>query len=131
MAACHDRLAGRERGVYCRARKGAVGDCLISFARAFLDKTRACSIVHPSRRKARFYRCLVAAFSFNKLVVFGVGLIGGSLERRLAERPGATGEVVGVGRSMKSVERALALGVIDSAVLLYDHRPLQQAPPSP
>jgi prephenate dehydrogenase len=69
----------------------------------------------------------VAAFSFNKLVIFGVGLIGGSLARALRERSGATGEVVGVGRSMKSVERALALGVIDSAVLLDDDRALEHA----
>ncbi|WP_346771481.1 prephenate dehydrogenase/arogenate dehydrogenase family protein [Caballeronia mineralivorans] len=84
-------------------------------------------MVHPSRRKARFYRCLVAAFSFNKLVIFGVGLIGGSLARALRERSGAAGEVVGVGRSMKSVERALELGVIDSAVLLDDDRALEHA----
>jgi prephenate dehydrogenase len=69
----------------------------------------------------------VAAFSFNKLVIFGVGLIGGSLARALRERAGATGEVVGVGRSMKSVERALELGVIDSAVLLDDDRALELA----
>jgi prephenate dehydrogenase len=69
----------------------------------------------------------VAAFSFNKLVIFGVGLIGGSLARALREQAGATGEGVGVGRSMKSVERALALGVIDSAVLLDDDRALEQA----
>jgi prephenate dehydrogenase len=69
----------------------------------------------------------VAAFSFNKLVIFGVGLIGGSLARALRERSGAAGEVVGVGRSMKSVERALELGVIDSAVLLDDDRALEHA----
>jgi prephenate dehydrogenase len=69
----------------------------------------------------------VAAFSFNKLVIFGVGLIGGSLARALRERAGATGEIVGVGRSMKSVERALELGVTDSAVLLDDDRALENA----
>jgi prephenate dehydrogenase len=69
----------------------------------------------------------VAAFSFNKLVIFGVGLIGGSLARALRERAGATGEVVGVGRSMKSVERALELGVIDSAVAIDDDRALRSA----
>jgi len=52
----------------------------------------------------------VAAFSFNKLVIFGVGLIGGSLARGLRERAGAAGEIIGVGRSPKSVERALELG---------------------
>jgi prephenate dehydrogenase len=72
----------------------------------------------------------VAAFSFNKLVIFGVGLIGGSLARALRERAGVSGvigEVIGVGRSMKSVERALELGVIDSAVLLDDDHALEQA----
>jgi prephenate dehydrogenase len=69
----------------------------------------------------------VAAFSFNKLVIFGVGLIGGSLARALRERAGVSGEVIGVGRSMKSVERALELGVIDSAVLLDDDCTLEQA----
>jgi prephenate dehydrogenase len=62
----------------------------------------------------------VAAFTFNKLVIFGVGLIGGSLARALRERAGATGEIVGVGRSAASVERALALGVIDAAAVLGD-----------
>jgi prephenate dehydrogenase len=69
----------------------------------------------------------VAAFSFNKLVIFGVGLIGGSLARGLREHAGATGEIIGVGRSAKSVERALELGVIDSAVLLDDDNALKQA----
>jgi prephenate dehydrogenase len=69
----------------------------------------------------------VAAFTFNKLVIFGVGLIGGSLARALRERAGATGEIVGVGRSAASVERALALGVIDAAAALGDDRSLQAA----
>jgi prephenate dehydrogenase len=71
----------------------------------------------------------VAAFSFNKIVIFGVGLIGGSLARALRERAGAgaAGEFVGVGRSIKSVERALELGVIDSAVFLDDDRALELA----
>ena len=69
----------------------------------------------------------MAAFSFNKLVIFGVGLIGGSLARALRERAGATGEVVGVGRSAKSVERALELGVVDSAAILDDDRSLESA----
>jgi prephenate dehydrogenase len=69
----------------------------------------------------------VAAFSFNKLVIFGVGLIGGSLARGLRERSGATGEIIGVGRSLKSVERALELGVIGSAVLIDDDNALKHA----
>jgi len=52
----------------------------------------------------------VAAFSFNKLVIFGVGLIGGSLARALRERGEADGArtVVGVGRSAQSSARARA-----------------------
>ncbi|SAL70304.1 prephenate dehydrogenase [Caballeronia cordobensis] len=59
-------------------------------------------------------------FSFNKLVIFGVGLIGGSLARALRERAGLGGRVVGVGRSAASVARAIELGVIDEAAALGD-----------
>jgi prephenate dehydrogenase len=69
----------------------------------------------------------VAAFTFNKLVIFGVGLIGGSLARALRERAGLAGEIVGVGRSARSVERALELGVIDSAASLDDASSLEAA----
>jgi prephenate dehydrogenase len=69
----------------------------------------------------------VAPFTFNKLVIFGVGLIGGSLARALRERASLSGEVAGVGRSPKSVERALELGVIDSAASLDDDRALAAA----
>ncbi|HHT9047934.1 TPA: prephenate dehydrogenase/arogenate dehydrogenase family protein, partial [Burkholderia cenocepacia] len=63
----------------------------------------------------------MSGFAFNKLVIFGVGLIGGSLARALRERaPGGAGEIVGVGRSRASVERALSLGVIDRAAALDD-----------
>lgn len=48
-----------------------------------------------------------------KLVVCGVGLIGGSFALAL-RRAGAVGEVVGVGRSRAALERARDLGVIDS-----------------
>jgi prephenate dehydrogenase len=45
-------------------------------------------------------RLHVAAFSIEKLVIFGVGLIGGSLARALRERGTATGarKVIGVRR---------------------------------
>jgi prephenate dehydrogenase len=66
-------------------------------------------------------------FSFNKLVIFGVGLIGGSLARALRERAGLSGRVVGVGRSAQSVARAVELGVIDEAVALDDDIALAQA----
>jgi len=49
----------------------------------------------------------------NKVVIFGVGLIGGSFARAL-KRAGAVGQVVGMGRSRASLERALELGIIDA-----------------
>jgi prephenate dehydrogenase len=48
----------------------------------------------------------------DKLVICGVGLIGGSFALALREA-GAVGRIVGVGRSRASLERALELGVID------------------
>ncbi len=69
----------------------------------------------------------MAAFSFNKLVIFGVGLIGGSLARGLRKRAGAAGRIVGVGRSARSVERAVELGVIDEAAALDDDAALARA----
>ncbi|MEM5456718.1 prephenate dehydrogenase/arogenate dehydrogenase family protein [Paraburkholderia phytofirmans] len=71
----------------------------------------------------------VAAFSFNKLVIFGVGLIGGSLARALRERGETEGarKVIGVGRSSASTERALELGVIDGSAALNDDASLREA----
>ncbi|MFC5428489.1 prephenate dehydrogenase [Paraburkholderia denitrificans] len=69
---------------------------------------------------------VVSAFPFNKLVIFGVGLIGGSLALSLRER-GATGRVIGVGRHAHAVERALELGVIDVATTLADEAALADA----
>ncbi|MFT4069613.1 prephenate dehydrogenase [Paraburkholderia sp.] len=71
----------------------------------------------------------VAAFSFDKLVIFGVGLIGGSLARALRERSevGGARTVIGVGRTSASSERALALGVIDGAAALHDDAALRDA----
>ena len=51
-----------------------------------------------------------------KLVVVGVGLIGGSFALALRSR-GVVGEVVGVGRSQGNLDEALAAGVIDRAAL--------------
>ncbi|KAB8041505.1 prephenate dehydrogenase/arogenate dehydrogenase family protein [Janthinobacterium aquaticum] len=48
----------------------------------------------------------------NKIVIFGVGLIGGSFARAL-KQVGAVGTVVGMGRSPQSMARALELGIID------------------
>lgn len=49
---------------------------------------------------------------FNRIVVFGVGLIGGSFALAL-KQAGAVREVVGVGRRRETLERAQALGIID------------------
>ncbi len=49
---------------------------------------------------------------FNKIVIFGVGLIGGSFALAL-KRAGAVKHVVGMGRSGRSLERAQALGIVD------------------
>lgn len=48
----------------------------------------------------------------NRLAVVGVGLIGGSLARILREK-GEVGEIVGIGRGVANLERAVELGVID------------------
>ncbi|HEX8987744.1 MAG TPA: prephenate dehydrogenase/arogenate dehydrogenase family protein [Rhodocyclaceae bacterium] len=50
--------------------------------------------------------------AFGKVVVCGVGLIGGSFALALKSAQ-AVGEVVGLGRSRAPLEEALALGVID------------------
>ena len=49
-----------------------------------------------------------------RLVVIGVGLIGGSFALAL-KAAGSVGRVVGVGRSRANLDRALALGAIDEA----------------
>lgn len=71
----------------------------------------------------------MGSFSFDKLVIFGVGLIGGSLSRALRERGGVGGArtVVGVGRSLASAERARALGVVDETAALDDDAQLSRA----
>ena len=49
---------------------------------------------------------------FGKVVVFGVGLIGGSFALGL-RAAGQVGEVVGFGRSLATLTQALDLGIID------------------
>lgn len=56
----------------------------------------------------------LSEFSCNKLVVVGVGLIGGSVAAAL-RRAGRVRRVVGVGRGRANIERALELKVIDEA----------------
>ncbi|HEX5539429.1 MAG TPA: prephenate dehydrogenase/arogenate dehydrogenase family protein [Methylophilaceae bacterium] len=50
----------------------------------------------------------------NKLLIFGVGLIGGSLALAL-KRAQAVRQIVGIGRADDNLQAALALGVIDVA----------------
>ena len=50
---------------------------------------------------------------FKKVVIFGVGLIGGSFALAL-RRAGQAAHIVGVGRSPASLERARELGIIDA-----------------
>ncbi len=50
--------------------------------------------------------------AFRKVVIFGVGLIGGSFSLAL-RKAGAVGEVVGFGRSMATLEQAKQLGILD------------------
>ncbi len=52
--------------------------------------------------------------AFRKIAIFGVGLIGGSFALAL-RKAGTVGQVVGVGRSQASLERAQQLGIIDHA----------------
>jgi prephenate dehydrogenase len=56
----------------------------------------------------------VSEFSCDKLVIVGVGLIGGSVAAAL-RRAGKVRRVVGVGRGRANIERALELKVIDEA----------------
>ena len=49
---------------------------------------------------------------FRKVVIFGVGLIGGSFSLAL-RKAGAVGEVVGFGRSTATLEQAKQLGILD------------------
>ncbi len=54
-----------------------------------------------------------------RLVIIGVGLIGGSLARALRDK-GEVGEIVGIGRGAANLQRAVDLGVIDR----YTHDPV-------
>src|SRR5208282_5663901 len=56
----------------------------------------------------------MTADRIGKLVVVGVGLIGGSFALAL-KRCGATAEVVGVGRGRQNLDAALRRGIIDRA----------------
>lgn len=53
-----------------------------------------------------------SGFFIPRLAVVGVGLIGGSLALALRET-GAVGEVVGIGRGLENLQKALDLGIVD------------------
>lgn len=55
-----------------------------------------------------------SSFLINKLVVIGIGLIGGSLATGLKQR-GACREVIGIARRQDTCDQAVALGVVDRA----------------
>ena len=50
---------------------------------------------------------------FKKIVIFGVGLIGGSFALAL-KKAGVVEQIVGVGRRLETLERAKSLGIIDA-----------------
>jgi prephenate dehydrogenase len=56
----------------------------------------------------------LSEFSCDRLVIVGVGLIGGSVAAAL-RRAGKVRRIVGVGRGRANIERALTLGIIDEA----------------
>jgi len=57
----------------------------------------------------------LSPFRFRRVVIVGVGLIGGSIGLGLRER-GLAGRVVGVGRSVETLDKAVRLGAIDEGV---------------
>lgn len=56
---------------------------------------------------------------FEKLAIFGVGLIGGSVALAL-KAAGQTGTIVGVGRNADALKQAIDMGVIDRAASAED-----------
>jgi prephenate dehydrogenase len=54
----------------------------------------------------------IKTHALNRIAIFGVGLIGGSFALAL-KKAGAVRQVVGIGRSLVSLQRALHLGIID------------------
>lgn len=56
---------------------------------------------------------------FDKVVIIGVGLLGGSLGLAMKQR-GLAGRITGIGRARASLEKAIAHGTIDVAVMDSD-----------
>ena len=59
---------------------------------------------------------IISSLPLNRLVIIGIGLIGGSLAKA-ARHVGAAKTVIGVGRNEFNLKRAVELGVIDSYAL--------------
>lgn len=74
--------------------------------------TRLALNKHLSRATISFFN-FSALFLLKKLVIFGVGLIGGSVALALKKASENT-HIIGVGRSEQSLKEALKLGVIDA-----------------
>ncbi len=66
-------------------------------------------------RNHHWCAAFLSDFHCDKLVVVGVGLIGGSVSAAL-RRAGKVRRIVGVGRGRANIERALELRVIDEAI---------------
>lgn len=59
----------------------------------------------------------MAAMSFGKMAIFGVGLIGGSCALALKEKK-AVDTVIGIGRTQANLDEALRRGIVDRALTL-------------
>ena len=68
-----------------------------------------------ARRSLFWSAAFLSDFHCDRLVVIGVGLIGGSVSAAL-RRAGKVRRIVGVGRGRANIERALELRVIDEAI---------------
>ena len=122
-------LAGRKRSVSQGARKDACAG-LSGDARCYSRASDFDPRASVSRCGALFSGEIdVAGFSFNKLVIFGVGL-DWAVALLLRERGDVAGArtVIGVGRSPASTARALELGVIDGTAAISDDAALSAAP---
>src|SRR5258705_461363 len=82
--------------------------------RASCRRSRSFSSEHGGR-SLLWSTAFLSEFHCDRLVVIGVGLIGGSVAAAL-RRAGRVRRIVGVGRGRANIERALELGVIDEAI---------------
>ena len=60
-------------------------------------------------------------FRLDKIVVCGVGLIGGSFALAL-KKAGVAGQVIGIGRSQATLDEALRLGISGVPFFIFDGR---------